>query len=643
MNANAQLHRRVRSPRRPLALLAGLTVSASLGAAGRADREPAPAAPVEAAIAVPRALAALPPPSPAAPLWQGRPRRLDYLSLGELLPVGPSWRRLEANSEQRQPLHLGASPRDQVLRDHAEPLPRLPLPLKALAESQLPRLRRRLGTGPAEFEAWPTQNDVGRLTWVVSRWRPRGDAPWRWLDRSLAGGTAVDPNLAREPALILPERLEPSRPEALAALVDDFLLAPSLYTKPRFSECVWTTADGALALAAFSPSSELAAQSQHLRAASPTRLQELRCQALPPPPRLQEHALTFVLRVTASGMILWPDALTWVPLPTVAAGEPSVGAAVRLPQFPARFGADYQADVRALTGAAPLQLQAPPRQVWLRRKSSADPQHQLEELLQLLEERYQKLGLVVQRQRFTWRGVPQSNLIAILRGRLSTANRPVLLADHIDTALCEVSFAKTGQRLSVPGADDNVSATAALLRAAAVLRELPREHDIWLVHLTGEEFPSDDLGARAFVQELLRRQKDITGLLLLDMIGHRPARGREFQLNPGGLFEAGAASVRLAQLARALTGRAAAALTPRLVPLADLRNYLYNTDGLIFAESGYPVVLFNEVMNRYEVARGGYHDLSDTAERLDLDYAVDIAKVAITTAAVLAQQGPPEP
>ncbi len=597
----------------------------------------------EAAIAVSQALAALPTPTPAAPLWQGRPRRLDYLSLGELLPVGPSWQRLEANSEQRQPLHLGASTRDQVLRDRAEPLPRLPLPLKALAESQLARLRRRLGPGPAEFEAWPTQNDVGRLTWVVSRWRPRGDAPWRWLDQSLAGGPAVDPNLVREPALILPERLEPARPQALAALVDDFLLAPSLYTKPRFSECVWTTADGALALAAFYPSSELAAQRQHLRAASPAQLQGLRCLALPPPPRLQEHALTFVLRVTPSGTILWPDALAWVPLPAVPPSEPSLRAQVQLPQFPARYGADYQADVLALTGAVPLQLKAPPRQVWLRRKSSADPQNQLAELLQFLEQRYQQLGLVVQRQRFTWRGVPQSNLIAILRGRLATANRPVLLADHIDTALCEVSFAKTGQRLSVAGADDNVGATAALLRAAAVLRELPREHDIWLVHLTGEEFPSDDLGARLFVQELLRRQTDIMGLLLLDMIGHRPARGSAFQLNPGGLFEAGAASVRLAQLARTLTGRAAPTLSPHLLPVADLRNYLYNTDGLIFAETGFPVVLFNEVMNRYEVSRGGYHDLSDTPERFDLAYAADIAKVAITTAAVLAQQGPPEP
>lgn len=637
VNANAQLCCRWRAPL--AGLLAGLLLGPGRGAAAPVGSASVADPAAAATLAVPTALAALPAPSASAPLWQGRPRRLDYLSLGELLPVGPSWQRLEANSEQRQPLHLGASPAEQVLYDRAEPLPKVPLPLKALAESQLPRLQRRLRAGPAEFEAWPTQNDAGRLTWVVSRWRSRGDLPWRWLDRSLAGEQADDPG--GPPPLILPERLDPSQPAELAALVDDFLLAPSLYSKPRFSECVWTTADGTQALAAFLPSSELGAQRQHLRAASRDQQQALRCQALPPPPRLQEHALTFVLRVTASGKLLWPDALSWVALPAVTAPAPSLGAAVQLPKFPARFAAAYAEDVRALSGAAPLQLGDPPRPVWLRRKSSADPQSQLEELLQFLEQRYQKLGLAVQRQRFTWRGLPQSNLIAILRGQKSTANRPVLLADHIDTALCEVTFARTGQRRSVPGADDNVSATAALLRAAEVLAELPREHDIWLVHLTGEEFPADDLGARAFVQELLRRRQAIAGLLLLDMIGHRPASGRHFQLSPGGLYAAGAASVRLAQLARSLTERAAPTLAPQLLPLADLRNYLYNTDGLIFSEAGFPAVLFNEVMNRYQTARGGYHDLNDTAEHLDLAYAAEIAKVAITTAAVLAQQGAP--
>ena len=57
-----------------------------------------------------------------------------------------------------------------------------------------------------------------------------------------------------------------------------------------------------------------------------------------------------------------------------------------------------------------------------------------------------------------------------------------------------------GPRLAAAGADDNHSATAALMLAAPIfLRTRPAGRlgcDIWLVHLTGEEFPADCMGAR---------------------------------------------------------------------------------------------------------------------------------------------------
>ena len=95
------------------------------------------------------------------------------------------------------------------------------------------------------------------------------------------------------------------------------------------------------------------------------------------------------------------------------------------------------------------------------------------------------------------------------------------------------------------------------------------------------------------------------------------------------------------QLAQAVAAEVAPSLSPLLLPPADPHNYLYNTDGIIFAETGFPVVLFNEVMHRYTLDRRGYHDLGDSVEHLDFAYAADIAKVAIATAAVLAQQGVP--
>ena len=257
----------------------------------------APAASGLEALSVPTALSVLPTPQSAEtrPLWQRPARRVAYVGLGALLPAGPSWQNLEANSEQRQPLHLGATPHDQVFSGQATAQPRLPLPLKQLAESQLPRLRRRLGAAQAEFEAWPTQNDVGRLTWVVGRWRPRGDVPWRWLEKGLHSGPSVDPDRAKEPQLILPERLEPAKAADQAVLLDDFLLGPSLYEKPQFSNCIWTTADGESVLAAFLPSRDLPPQRELLRAASQTQLGGLRCLAMPQPARFHEHALTLSL------------------------------------------------------------------------------------------------------------------------------------------------------------------------------------------------------------------------------------------------------------------------------------------------------------------------------------------------------------
>ena len=73
------------------------------------------------------------------------------------------------------------------------------------------------------------------------------------------------------------------------------------------------------------------------------------------------------------------------------------------------------------------------------------------------------------------------------------------MADHYDTAYMEDCYEKdrggSGARLAAAGADDNHSATAALMLGAPIFLELSRAGrlacDIWLVHLTGEEFPSD--------------------------------------------------------------------------------------------------------------------------------------------------------
>jgi len=85
------------------------------------------------------------------------------------------------------------------------------------------------------------------------------------------------------------------------------------------------------------------------------------------------------------------------------------------------------------------------------------------------------------------------------RGGDSGARSPprVIMGDHYDTAYMEDCYGKDGARLAAAGADDNHSPRSLLCSAPKFFLELSKAGklgcDIWLVHLTGEEFPSDCL------------------------------------------------------------------------------------------------------------------------------------------------------
>ena len=264
----------------------------------------------------------------------------------------------------------------------------------------------------------------------------------------------------------------------------------------------------------------------------------------------------------------------------------------------------------------------------------------------------------------------------------------VVLADHYDTAYMEdvydTSRGGSGARLAARGADDNCSATATLLRAAPVFLDLARqgrlERDVWLLHLTGEEFPSDCMGARAFCQALMEkalvlrleggRSADLSptrvvGLVVMDMIAHnRASNPYVFQISPGD----GSGSLRVALQAHLANeawnrgaerwnagperhgrGHGLRSSDPAAVPAPaefphlrgevrlhfQSRSALYNTDGQIFSDVGVPVALF---MEDYDINRQGYHDTHDTIANVDLDYGAAVAAIAIETVARLAAE-----
>jgi hypothetical protein len=285
----------------------------------------------------------------------------------------------------------------------------------------------------------------------------------------------------------------------------------------------------------------------------------------------------------------------------------------------------------------------------------------------------------------------ERNILVIIPGK--NRSEAVIMADHYDTAYMEDVYGSSGEsagaRLSAAGADDNHSATSTLLLAAPIYLRMAKEgrleRDIWLLHLTGEEFPSDCMGARNFcqnvVQQTLKLHRsdgtirdlsgiNITGIVLMDMIAHnRDNTGRDiFQIAPG----YSAASLQLSTHAyqacrswnihaekwnespdrkgcergqRTTDGVTIPTKALHLRPDGEIRTWedphstLYNTDGIIFSDTGIPVILF---MENYDISRTGYHDTHDTMENIDLDYGAAISAIVIETVARIATSGNPK-
>ena len=365
--------------------------------------------------------------------------------------------RPSTSSRTPRELALGLAPADGGVA-------KLPATLKALGELQLKGIRQSLiakkviaSKQTLTVEAWPIRDDRGRLTWTFARWRTAASNPWRWL--STADIQNTDPNT------FVPETLDPAVPGDYT----DIFGAPDDYgwnVEPAFSNCIWVerAADPALARCweAWLPSAQAAAYAQRDDLASRLALE------VPPPARLNGAPITYTVAATDT-KTTWPGSITWTPEPSVPG--PAAGSAV-ITDWPDDFDAAYRTDLLAMDGEAPAVFPISGRTVTFTNKNNALPDNQLPDVFSYLEERYAQLGLD------TWR---QSSAGAGCRRRTSS---PSSRARTRGWRRCwsPTTWTPPWTRtwpsriyLAVPGADDNASATAALLRAAEVLRTGSRE------------------------------------------------------------------------------------------------------------------------------------------------------------------------
>jgi hypothetical protein len=529
-------------------------------------------------------------------------------------------------SQQYFPIFVGRTPRELVLGIGKNArTPELPVDLKDLAERQAAKLRGKLGAVGAEFQIWPTEDWGGQPAWVFARWRSNANARWEWLS---GDAWTNDTNDAATPAPQLPDVRDPAKAADRHAIFDDVLDLPGLYDEPMFGNCVFADRKtGAIALKW--PN----VNEREARAAELSTRGKYTAYCVNQPARLNDEPLAFVLRSSARGAE-WSSDVQWTPLPAAAA--PAVDAPLRVTRWAADFEHRYADDLFVLAGEADAHFPTSGTTTRFLKKGAWQPDGDLETMADYLEERYAAIGVRTMRQRFMWRGLPQSNVIAVLPGSGGSDSAPVVLADHYDTANEEDTYAKTHERVPTHGCDDNVTATALLLRAAETLAAVPHRRPIWLVHLTGEEFPGDDLGAWHFLGQMLKDRQDIHAAVITDFIGWHKAGDAAYQISPTKV----PGSEHVAALALDASKKIAPDIRAIYLSRNNPRNSVFQTDMQVFEYGGFPGILFNENIDytgATDDQNPNYHQSTDVCANVVVHFASTVSKVAIETVARLAE------
>ncbi|MEK6744761.1 MAG: M28 family peptidase [Nitrospirota bacterium] len=134
----------------------------------------------------------------------------------------------------------------------------------------------------------------------------------------------------------------------------------------------------------------------------------------------------------------------------------------------------------------------------------------LEKTVKYISQEFASFGYQVSHQSFKFSGNTYQNVIAELKGRTSP-EKVLVVGAHYDTVR------------TTPGADDNASGVAGLLRLAKLLAGRPQDKTVRFVAFALEEPPAyrtRNMGSYHYAASLKKDREQVEGMVCLEMIGY---------------------------------------------------------------------------------------------------------------------------
>lgn len=243
-----------------------------------------------------------------------------------------------------------------------------------------------------------------------------------------------------------------------------------------------------------------------------------------------------------------------------------------------------------------------------------------------VESFYRDLGIAVRRIPYRAAGRTFFDLEATIPGK-KNPKKVLIVGAHLDST---AGWTRSKEK-EAPGADDDASGTVAVMQIAAALAQLPLDYTVRIVHFTGEE--QGLWGSMAYSDMLNDEVKkdgvEVIGMLQHDMVGYSPNTKARLDVHDE-KDRNGSRSLLVLYFRN--VKRYGIALNPY-----DTHNYAVRnrSDHAGFLNHGFKAIMFSEEFTD-EGFNPNYHQTSDTVDKLNIPFIVEVIKGGIALSADLA-------